>query len=53
MQELVNDIDIVGYYGGMRLIKGLIKVFFEYLNWNIEKTNEKFGEFFINYQNTL
>ncbi len=30
MKELVEDVYFSGYYGGMRLIKGLIKVFYEY-----------------------
>lgn len=30
MQALVDDINFAGYYGGMRLIKGIIKVFYEY-----------------------
>src|SRR5665811_1335451 len=34
MQALVEDIDYAGYYGGMRLLKGMIKVFFEYCKIN-------------------
>lgn len=34
MQELVEDINFAGYYGGMRLIKGVIKVFYEYCQEN-------------------
>ena len=30
MKELVEDVNFAGYYGGMRLIKGMIKVFYEY-----------------------
>lgn len=30
MQTLVEDINFAGYYGGMRLLKGMIKVFYEY-----------------------
>lgn len=30
MKGLVEDINFAGYYGGMRLIKGMIKVFYEY-----------------------
>ena len=30
MQALVEDINFAGYYGGVRLIKGMIKVFYEY-----------------------
>lgn len=32
MKELVEDVNFAGYYGGMRLIKGMIKVFYEYCN---------------------
>lgn len=34
MQGLVEDINFAGYYGGMRLIKGIIKVFYEYCTEN-------------------
>lgn len=34
MEELVNDINFAGYYGGMRLIKGMIKIFYEYCKSN-------------------
>jgi glucuronokinase len=34
MQALVEDINFAGYYGGMRLLKGMIKVFFEYCQTN-------------------
>ena len=30
MEELVDNISFAGYYGGMRLIKGMVKVFYEY-----------------------
>lgn len=30
MQDLVEDINFAGYYGGVRLIKGMIKVFYEH-----------------------
>lgn len=30
ISELVEDVNFAGYYGGMRLIKGMIKVFYEY-----------------------
>ncbi len=30
IKELVEDINYAGYYGGMRLLKGAIKVFYEY-----------------------
>jgi len=34
IKELVNDINFAGYYGGMRLLKGMIKVFYEYCTQN-------------------
>jgi glucuronokinase len=34
MKGLVEDINFAGYYGGMRLIKGVIKVFYEYCTKN-------------------
>ena len=34
MQDLVEDINFAGYYGGVRLIKGMIKVFYEYCTKN-------------------
>lgn len=30
MSELVNDVNLAGYYGGMRLMKASIKIFYEY-----------------------
>ncbi len=34
MNGLVENINFAGYYGGMRLIKGMIKVFYEYCTEN-------------------
>ena len=34
IKDLVEDINFAGYYGGMRLIKGMIKVFYEYCEKN-------------------
>ena len=43
MEELVSDINFAGYYGGMRLIKGIIKVFFEYCqSKNIKLSSKNF-----------
>jgi glucuronokinase len=43
MQALVDDINFAGYYGGMRLIKGIIKVFYEYcLQNNIQVADKNF-----------
>lgn len=37
MEALVNDINFSGYYGGVRLLKAMIKVFYEYcLEHNIK-----------------
>ena len=41
--ELVEDVNFAGYYGGMRLIKGMIKVFYEYcIKNNIKIENRNF-----------
>ncbi len=43
MKELVEDINFAGYYGGMRLLKGMIKVFYEYcLDNNIPLVDKNF-----------
>ncbi|WP_321374120.1 hypothetical protein [uncultured Draconibacterium sp.] len=43
MQALVEDINFAGYYGGMRLLKGMIKVFYEYCVENdIQLSNKNF-----------
>jgi len=43
MKGLVEDINFAGYYGGMRLIKGMIKVFYQYcLNNNISLASKNF-----------
>jgi glucuronokinase len=43
MAELVEDINFAGYYGGMRLLKATIKVFYEYcLRNNIPITKRNF-----------
>ena len=34
MHALVEDINYAGYYGGMRLLKGMVKVFYEYCTKN-------------------
>lgn len=34
MQNLVEDVSFAGYYGGMRLLKAAIKVFYEYCSAN-------------------
>lgn len=43
MKGLVEDINFAGYYGGMRLIKGMIKVFYEYcIENNISLASKNF-----------
>ncbi len=34
MEDLAGDVDLYGYYGGIRLIKAAIKVFYEYCHKN-------------------
>ncbi len=51
MEELVNDINFAGYYGGIRLIKGIIKVFFEHCKANDIKLSSK--NFSITYQSNI
>jgi glucuronokinase len=43
MKALVEDINFAGYYGGVRLLKGMIKVFYEYcLTHNIQLSSKNF-----------
>ena len=43
IQELVDDVNFSGYYGGMRLLKAAIKVFYEYCQRkNIRLDNRNF-----------
>ena len=42
IEELVNDVNLHGYYGGMRLLKATVKVFFDYCrecNIKLDKRN--------------
>ena len=42
MEELYRDIQFYGYYGGIRLLKGAIKKFYEYVRqkgWTLEHKN--------------
>jgi glucuronokinase len=51
IQELVDDVNLHGYYGGMRLLKATVKVFFDYCNdcnINLDKRN-----FTIRYKSTI
>ncbi len=51
MKELVEDINYAGYYGGMRLLKGMIKLFYEYCLENNVKLASK--NFTIRYQSNI
>jgi len=51
MKELVEDINYAGYYGGMRLLKGMIKLFYEYCIENDVKLASK--NFTIRYQSNI
>jgi len=51
MKELVEDINYAGYYGGMRLLKGMIKLFYEYCVENDVKLASK--NFTIRYQSNI
>lgn len=51
MQTLVEDINFAGYYGGMRLLKGMIKVFHEYCIANDIKLASK--NFTIQYNSNI
>jgi glucuronokinase len=51
MEELVNVINFGGYYGGMRLIKGIVKIFYEYCKANDIKLISK--NFTISYDSNI
>ncbi len=51
MDDLVNDIKFSGYYGGIRLIKAAIKIFFEYSEKNNIKLEKK--NFTISYDSNI
>lgn len=51
IEELVNDVSLHGYYGGMRLLKATVKVFYDYCkecNIKLDKRN-----FTIRYHSTI
>jgi glucuronokinase len=51
IQELVDDVNLHGYYGGMRLLKATVKVFYDYCrdcNISLDKRN-----FTIRYSSTI
>jgi glucuronokinase len=49
--ELVDDINFAGYYGGMRLLKATIKIFYEYCNKNNLHLDER--NFTIRYNSNI
>ncbi len=51
MQDMVEKISMYGYYGGVRLIKAIIKIFFEYCRGNNFRLGEK--NFTIRYDSTI
>jgi glucuronokinase len=51
IKELVEDVNFAGYYGGMRLIKGMIKVFYEYCQKNEIKIEDR--NFTIRYSSNI
>ncbi|MCG6190130.1 mevalonate kinase family protein [Maribellus maritimus] len=51
LDELVDNINFAGYYGGMRLIKGIVKVFYEYCKRNNIKLASK--NFTITYNSNI
>ena len=51
ISELVDDINFAGYYGGMRLMKALIKVFYEYCQNNNIKLDDR--NFTIKYSSNI
>lgn len=51
IRELVEDVNFAGYYGGMRLIKGMIKVFYEYCTKNGIKIEDR--NFTIRYSSNI
>lgn len=51
IKELVEDVNFAGYYGGMRLIKGIIKVFYQYCEKNEIKIEDR--NFTIRYSSNI
>ena len=51
MKELVEDVNFAGYYGGMRLIKDMIKVFYEYYLKNEIRLKSK--NFTVRYESNI
>lgn len=51
MEDLAEDVDLYGYYGGIRLIKAAIKVFYEYCRENGIARDRK--NFTVHYASTI
>jgi glucuronokinase len=51
IEELVNDVSLHGYYGGMRLLKATIKVFYDYCKECNIKLDQR--NFTIRYKSTI
>ncbi len=51
IEELVRDVNLHGYYGGMRLLKATVKVFFDYCTECNIKLDQR--NFTIRYQSTI
>ncbi|MDX8339733.1 hypothetical protein SLH46_11095 [Draconibacterium sp. IB214405] len=51
IQELVADVNLAGYYGGMRLLKAMIKIFYEYCTANNIKIDDR--NFTIRYKSNI
>nr|WP_321357159.1 hypothetical protein [uncultured Draconibacterium sp.] len=51
IQELVEDVNIAGYYGGMRLLKAMIKIFYEHCKANNIKIDDR--NFTIRYKSNI
>ncbi|NQU86565.1 MAG: GHMP kinase [Mariniphaga sp.] len=51
IDELVDDINFAGYYGGMRLLKATIKIFYEYCQKNNIHFNKR--NFTIRYESNI
>ncbi len=51
IQHLAEDVDLYGYYGGMRLLKATIRKFYDYCQKNSIKLNER--NFTVRYQTSI
>ncbi len=51
IEELVHDVNLHGYYGGMRLLKATVKVFYDYCKKHTIKLDQR--NFTIRYKSTI